>query len=265
MTRSGSGCLASGTERGPRFQRRSSEPVAAVRLPRISRFLLLGKGLSMLRHVTIALVILAAAGTQSVVSANPITYDFTGTLGQPYDGTTSFSGSFTIVDAPVAGGVTEAGSESSMTLHFGNNVVTYSNNPQDPSTMFAFSVLPATGPSGEQNPPWYEIEVGGQSSRPGIGDFFITSYVPSSISTVTNLRNLTFPSNSTSYLSEPSPAVTNQGLLLSINAVPAPEPKTFVVFGMFGAALIAKRIRQRRGGLETGSGANSTPESSSSG
>lgn len=202
----------------------------------------------MLRHVTIAVVILASAGAPSVAWADPITYDFTGTLGQPYDGTTSFSGSFTINNATVSGGYVvgdEAG--SSMTLHFGNDVVTYTNNPQDPNSEFGISVMPSSAPSSPEGPPWYEIEVIGQTQTPGIGNFGITSYVYNTpLASVTSLQNLPFPSDSTSaYMSLPNGGGTF-GSISSIELVPSPEPSTIVVFGLLAVGLVANRIRHRR-------------------
>jgi hypothetical protein len=106
----------------------------------------------MLNRLTLVLALwaLLAPGT---AGADPITYDFTGTLTEPFNGSKTFSGTLTINGtppmSPYVPGVEEDGSDVSVSLSAGGQVLNFSNSPQNPliSAMFSASVLP---PESEQ-------------------------------------------------------------------------------------------------------------------
>ena len=67
--------------------------------------------------------------------ASPITFAFSGTLLEPVNGSSTFSGFFTVNSNPNPqtgfSSVTEQGSDVSATLNIGGQVIDYANTPQN--------------------------------------------------------------------------------------------------------------------------------------
>jgi hypothetical protein len=89
---------------------------------------------------------LVALGVAQPTRANPVTYQFTGRLQNPYNGATQFSGSFTYNDSPPTGDlppyvlqygwpVSETGSDVSFNLSMGGQTYHFVNTPAN-STNF---------------------------------------------------------------------------------------------------------------------------------
>ena len=71
-------------------------------------------------------------GIQQIASASTLTYDFTGTLDQPLNGTTTINGSFSFNPHPYVqpgmSSVTEGGNDVSLTMHIGSWNLIYVNS-----------------------------------------------------------------------------------------------------------------------------------------
>lgn len=195
------------------------------------------------RLACVALLLALFSVSSPRANASPITYDFTGVLNQPYDGTTSFSGSFTIdpstaeVDTDY---ISAGGSGSSMTVRFGDQVLNFVNNPSNPTGRFWFGVNEV--PSWLEEPqgqPEYEIGVGGATQN-GV-HFNITAYVPGWVSDIPNLESLSFPSNSVNINPPAMGESYTGGWITSISVVPSPEPSTLIVFGALAAVVFFQR------------------------
>jgi len=83
-----------------------------------------GKGFSMLNRLSFIIAVSIVLSSQQIVGASPVTYDFTGTLNQPVDGSTTFTGSFTINANPTVNlvanpYVAEDGSDVSLSVNLG--------------------------------------------------------------------------------------------------------------------------------------------------
>jgi PEP-CTERM motif len=215
----------------------------------------------MLNRLALVVAVWVLVDTHRMVAANPITYDFTGTFQQPFDGSTAFSGSLTFNATPTlqdatlqGGGVAETGSDVSLTLNAGGQVFNFNNSPQNP-TSSGVSVFPSS-PLGTL--PSVELSFGGRNSgAAGSGpaiSFAVTMYdygvaaLPYS-----NLASLSFPAYTSSVqLQELTAggAISGGvgGALTSFEAVSTPEPSTLVVFAGLGlAALLRRRCRGARG------------------
>jgi hypothetical protein len=200
--------------------------------------------------VSIALYIPAALG------ASPITYDFAGTVSQPVDGSSQFSGSFTIdsvPNVPVAtpGGsgsvVGEDGAAVSVTVHIGGQTLTYFNTAQNAENVF-FSA----GYGGTIEVPPAPMSVGfeltAQSDAGHQAGFRLDFARSAGNFDVSELANLASPSYSSSVAVSIDPGGQGQeiqGSLASIELVSAPEPCTLAVFGLMALAGLAHRGSRR--------------------
>ena len=78
----------------------------------------------MLNRLSFIIAVSIVLSSQQIVGASPVTYDFTGTLNQPVDGSTTFTGSFTINANPTVNPVAnpyvaEDGSDVSLSVNLG--------------------------------------------------------------------------------------------------------------------------------------------------
>jgi hypothetical protein len=213
-------------------------------------------------RLSIAIVATLALGVGQPAWASPITFDFTGTLKAPINGTEQLSGSFTINGDPTPTGwpypltsVNENGSDVSITVNMGGQVFHFDNG-QNPLTTASFT----TGPSptwimqGLSGPPQASTWIGGGTSSsdgsPG-AEFGMTFYSPALLN-LTNLRDLSLPLGSGSVYVTTSSSIYGIGVAVggdvtSIELVPtpAPEPSTLAIFAALGIATMAYRHRSR--------------------
>ena len=148
----------------------------------------------MLNRLAFAAAMTVLISAPQLVVADPITYDFIGTLSQPADGVTTFSGSLTFNAIPTGadvspGGayVTEAGSEVSLSLNLGGQVFDFQNNAlYSPATLF-LEKLP--GPYDESAQPSVLFSVFTSSSQFG----FWMKFVSPATNIPTNLATLSLP------------------------------------------------------------------------
>jgi len=89
----------------------------------------------MLNRLSFIIAVSIVLSSQQIVGASPVTYDFTGTLNQPVDGSTTFTGSFTINANPTVNlvanpYVAEDGSDVSLSVNLGGHTINYVNTPQ---------------------------------------------------------------------------------------------------------------------------------------
>ena len=94
----------------------------------------------MLRRLVLSAAMMLVS-SQQIASGNSLTYDFTGTLNKPINGTTTFNGSFSINPHPLvqAGitSITEGGNDVSLTMNIGNWNLIYVNSPAPDATLSA--------------------------------------------------------------------------------------------------------------------------------
>jgi hypothetical protein len=218
-----------------------------------------GKGFSMLNRLSFIIAVSIVLSSQQIVGASPLTYDFTGTLNQPVDGSTTFTGSFTInanptvwssatvnpPDFPVMSGVFESGSDVSLTVNLGGQMINYVNTPQFPgSARFSLTTWSdlmnmSPGLPGLAGP-FVEFTVGGVANG---GNFFSMIFeCPGGGEQLSNLRGVSFPLN-TSYVTlyDSSSNQWAAGSITSIEAVSVPEPSALVVSAILGIAGMAYR------------------------
>jgi hypothetical protein len=192
-----------------------------------------------------------------MVSAGPITYDFTGTLSQPVAGTQTFSGSFTIngnpTVAPGSPGVTENGSDVALTLNLGGQVIQYVNTARDPSYVTADAVIVPTWLEVPPGSPTIGFSVSGGNNG-GTYPFSMRFSSPGGADQLTNWGSLSFPLyTSLVYLSDsPGGPLGVEGVITSIEAVSAPEPSNLISFVVLGTLAWAyqnsgKGDRNRKG------------------
>ncbi len=213
----------------------------------------------MLLRLTLALAVSVVVGIPRIAAADPITYDFTGTLQQPIDGTTTFSGALTINGTPTEQGppgdlvrmVTEGGSDVSLSLNLGGQVFNIVNSTQNPFTYVAFS---AEGQDPSYSPPDVLMSLWGafnpsKAAQPVL-DVYSTFYafgttLPDNLATLN-------PSPNGSYFSlqTDSPGSLNStgtfGQYTSFDLVSTPEPSTLAIFAGLGTAALLHRRRSVR-------------------
>lgn len=199
-------------------------------------------------RLALALMATLLLGAQQPVWASPLTYDFTGTFNQPFDGTTTFSGSFTINANPTVNAQTssvfEKGGDVSLTLNLGGQVVTYVNTPQNPSYVFfnTAAISPADGTaSGGAPEDSFGVSAGANGGKLVFG---IEFYALGGIAQLSNLRDLTLPLNTSSvYATEPasSPYQWANGVITSIEPASVPEPSAVVVSAVLAIAAVVCR------------------------
>jgi hypothetical protein len=220
----------------------------------------------MLNRLHCALAASIILVTPSIVTANPITYDFSGTFDTPINGTDQFSGSFTIDVNPTATyysspayptvspwSVSENGTDVSLTVTIGGQTTNYVNTP---GSFNLASLWVGQNPSNyELDPSGDVIRVAGSPaySDPGINPGFgLVLNNPTDVifsqmgpNNVVNLQNFDFSAlnvGMASYTNESG--VLDDGTITSVEAVPAPEPSTLAVFAMLGIAAIVHRRRR---------------------
>jgi hypothetical protein len=219
-----------------------------------------GKGFSMLNRLSFIIAVSIVLSSQQIVGASPLTYDFTGTLNQPVDGSTTFTGSFTInanptvwssatvnpPDLPVMSGVFESGSDISLTVNLGGQMINYVNTPQFPgSARFSLTTWSdlmnmSPGLAGLKGP-LLEFTVGGGANGGNI-TFGMIFESPGGVEQLSNLRGVSLPLN-TSYVTvyDSSSQQGAAGSITSIEAVSVPEPSALVVSAMLGIAAMVYR------------------------
>jgi hypothetical protein len=208
-------------------------------------------------------------GIPSIVTANPVTYNFTGTLTTPVNGSNQFSGSFTINANATVGNtglsapyfpywISENGNDVSMTVTLGGQTTTYANTSQyqNLATLTA-AVNPASLPA-SGNPSGDVVTVGGVPaySDPGYNPGFFVSFTSPTDpifsqlrpNNVANLLNFNFSSTANSDHAQftNTSGVIDDGTITSIAEVPAPEPSALAVFAMLGVAAIVHHRHRRR-------------------
>ena len=205
----------------------------------------------MLNRLAFAAAMTVLISAPQLVVADPITYDFIGTLSQPADGVTTFSGSLTFNAIPTGadvspGGayVTEAGSEVSLSLNLGGQVFDFQNNAlYSPATLF-LEKLP--GPYDESAQPSVLFSVFTSSSQFG----FWMKFVSPATNIPTNLATLSLPPSTSSVdivTNNPGQGyVQSQGVISSIELVPSvPEPGTLAIFAALGVSAMWRTRRWR--------------------
>ncbi len=225
----------------------------------------------MLTRMYLLAAIAVVCFTQKSVEASALTYDFTGAFAEPLNGSTQFSGSFTINGNPpvaVQAGtpyVSEGGSDVSLTVNMGGQVFNFVNNSQNYTTawMTGDTVVPqagsGTGPA--SNSSWVEFSLGGAYQlSPNVATFAITFYDYGTAATsqaaqiLGNLGTFNFdPGSSSVYTTVGAQGVNGwaEGQITSLTLVSAPEPSALAVFAVLGlGGAIGKHHRRRRRGPE---------------
>ncbi len=168
--------------------------------------------------------------------ASPITFAFDGTLLEPVNGSSTFSGFFTVNSNPNPQpgftSVTEQGTDVSATLNIGGQVINYTN--ASPNTGFVEATVnaePGIPILNGSNASTTEFGLfGGSSSGPN--QFAITLYTPAVNDWLTNLATLTLPAihSDSFFFADASGASDDYGSITSLTLVPAPEPATILVY-----------------------------------
>jgi hypothetical protein len=219
-------------------------------------------------RIRLAVVLSIVLGAPATLQASPITYDFAGTLNQLLNGTTQFSGSFTIDSNPNDNGgfatpggagivIGENGDEVSLTVHIGGQTIGYINTAQNPDNV-DFSAI--GGGSILENPPLPAIVgISLAAGTPGTNnqiEFYLNFSHPGSAPQLADLVSLA----SSSYAASVSLTDNSggqmpefQGSITSIEQVPAPEPSMLAVFGVMALAGMAHRLSRKFERTERGS------------
>lgn len=235
-------------------------------------------------RVALPVITAILIGTHSVAQGTPITYDFTGILTQPMNGTDQFSGSFTFNADPTAANVgglgldangtslsftpaaldpgvpiAEYGSEVSLTVKIGGQVIQYTNTAQNPT------LASLTAGRAVVDDPFYRyidtvaIQGMGTTKNPnnsytngsfslvfqGSGDPIFGNV---SRQQVANLQAFPFSADSLKGMSAADASGNNYtGFLTSIEMVSAPEPSGLAIFAILAMAGCAGRHLSRIG------------------
>jgi hypothetical protein len=204
----------------------------------------------MFNRLALVLAVSVLVSTPRLVVADPITYDFTGTFSQPFDGSKTFNGSLTFNATPTTGD-----SSDSLTVNVGGQVLTFSNSPQNPNVSLT------VGADVEPNTTTPTVEfsfVGSIEGNDTSRTFGVTMYDYGLGAVPSNLASLNLPLyTSTALLQEITvnnstgevESVTGgSGVLTSYEAVSTPEPSTVVIFaGLALAAIVRGHRRGSRG------------------
>jgi hypothetical protein len=209
----------------------------------------------MFGRVLLAVGILLLLEARAEVLADPITYAFTGTFPSSSDinGVNQFSGTFTIDGSPTvtATGVTEGGSDVSITVNVGGQVVNFANmvgNIYSQATFNASSIAAgaSNNPYGPTGPAVIAFGVDGSTETPTSSvTFGLSSYPVASPQQLANISSLSLPLESSSiYVTETSGQQYQRafGAITSIELVSTPEPGTLVIFGAIAVSAIARRL-----------------------
>jgi hypothetical protein len=183
------------------------------------------------------------------VAADPITYDFTGTLEQPANGVKTFSGSLTFnavptgADVPPGGAyVNEAGNEVSLSVSLGGQVFNFQNNASYSPLGVFLEKLP--GPYDESAQPSVLFSEFASSNQFG----FWMTFISAAMNIPANLATLSLsPSTSSVSIVTNNPGegyVQSLGVISSIELRPVPEPGTLAIFAGLGVAALL-RLRTR--------------------
>lgn len=195
----------------------------------------------MLARLSLAIVVSIALSSQQTVGASPITYDFTGNLGSS-DQPNPFSGSFTTNGDPTVPPATpwptEFQTNVSITVNVWGLVLNFVNTGS--LNLYALPPWQSTG-----SVPEVELDVMGLSQTE---TFVMTFYGPTADDQLANLRNLSFPLDSSSVdiaVYWGTTAWKGEGSITSIELVSAPEPSTLAIFSVLGiAAMVHRRCRR---------------------
>ncbi len=170
------------------------------------------------------------------LQASPITFAFTGTLLEPVNGSSSFSGFFTVESnpnpPPGITSVTQQGADVSATLNIGGQVINYANTT--PDSLFVQAMVNAQPGLPILNGPNVSTTefglFGGDSTGPN--RFDITLYNPGVNDWLTNLATLSLPAihSDSFFFSNASGDPDDVGSITSLTLVPAPEPAMIVVY-----------------------------------
>ncbi|WP_165073164.1 PEP-CTERM sorting domain-containing protein [Paludisphaera rhizosphaerae] len=201
--------------------------------------------------VTFALLLLAA----SPAAASPISYSFTGTLNNPFNGSREFRGTVTFNSKPteyISTGNTWArvSQYADMTLNAGGHTIEMlSQDPRSAMHNMYVGVSP-TWLSDPTGPRQDEIMFLGSVALnlPALGgaNFAIMSYTPSSSQDLADLRTLNFePGTSTATLRYDADGqfYNGTGTITSFTPIATPEPSTWLVALIAGGAA-ALRLRR---------------------
>jgi hypothetical protein len=196
----------------------------------------------MLNRLALVVAVSVLASSPRMVAANPITYDFTGTLSEPFTGSETLGGSLTFDATPTEG--SDAG--ASLIVNWGGQVLTFSNSPQNPDSSLLVQAFPEYGTTTPTVAfSFLGINYGGN----GISTTFsVTMYDYGLEAVPSSLASLNLPvSTSTVDLHEITGGSESggMGVLTSYEMVSTPEPSTLVLFA--GVALAAL-VRGHRGG-----------------
>jgi hypothetical protein len=204
------------------------------------------KGLSVLNRLRFAAAISVLISAPQRVVADPITYDFSGTLNQPAGGVNTFTGSITFNAIPTGadvspGGayVNETGSEVSLSVRLGGQVFSFQGNaPNSPVGVF-LEKLP--GPYNESAPPSVLFSEWASSSRFGFWMKFVsgTANIPNDLATL-SLPPSTSSVDIVTYNSGEG-YVQSQGVITSIEPTQVPEPDMLAIFAGLGVAALLRR------------------------
>lgn len=213
----------------------------------------------------IAVAIAIGLGAPRISGASPITYDFTGTLNQPVDGSTRFSGTFTIDSVPNTNvglifgeyaGIGEDGAAVSLSLRLGSQTISYVNTSQNPDGAFfsgvASSLVTTPGLASGQSSVDYAFT--GYSQPSGGIDFGMSlaeTVTNPPFADLTSLNSPSFTSSVSVSYDSGGQTQTVQGTITSMDLVSAPEPGMMTVFGLLAVAGIAHRRYLRNGKPES--------------
>jgi hypothetical protein len=212
----------------------------------------------MLARPSFAVAISLALVAPQAIEASPITYDFSGTFNQPINGSTQFSGTFTIDSNPTilislpsweSGGVGENGADVSLTAHIGGQTIDFVNTSQNPeNAMFEAAVLGTGEVTRDPAPPSVDFSLQGYSGTNDRMAFTLSFTRPGTHYELAELTSLASPSYTSSVTVNYDPGGQTQqvdGSLTSIELVSAPEPSMLAVFGVMAIAGMAHwRLRR---------------------
>jgi hypothetical protein len=204
------------------------------------------KGIRVLNHLAFAVAMMFILSAPQLVLADPITYDFTGTLSQPADGVKTFSGSLTLDATPTGtdaspGGayVNETKSDVWLSVTLGAQVFNFPNSSSSSDVGVFLERLP--GPYDESAQPSVLFSEWASSDQLG----FWMKFISHATSIPTDLATLSLPLSTSSV-----DIVTNntaqgyeqsQGVITSIELRPVPEPGTLAIFAGLGVAALLRR------------------------
>lgn len=216
----------------------------------------------MLARLSLALVISIALVAPQAIEASPITYDFTGTLNQPINGSSQFSGSFTIDSSNPNGGggvitpggsgtvIGENGDQVSMTVHLGGQRIDFVNTPQGPNSarFEAIGGVAIEVPLPPMAAPTVVFSVAGRALTSDQIEFTLNFTRPGTapeLADLTSFASSSYPSSVSVTGNWGGQSQATEGTLTSIEQVSAPEPTALVVFGAMALGAMALRRMSR--------------------